>query len=62
MTQRLQILAQNNVLGAALRAPHYTALPWPLKIFKPQFPMLQRLIARIIGLGFRPETRTVFPV
>jgi 2-polyprenyl-6-methoxyphenol hydroxylase-like FAD-dependent oxidoreductase len=55
MTQRMQILIQNNVLGAALRSPkRITELPWQLKLMG-IFPFLRRIPARLIGVGFRPE-------
>jgi 2-polyprenyl-6-methoxyphenol hydroxylase-like FAD-dependent oxidoreductase len=54
MTQRLQIFIQDRVLGAALRGGHYDRLPFVLRLWK-WFPILRRIPARVVGLGFRPE-------
>jgi 2-polyprenyl-6-methoxyphenol hydroxylase-like FAD-dependent oxidoreductase len=55
MTQRLQIFAHKRVLGPTLgeRTP-ITQLPLALKLLE-RFPILRRIPARVIGLGFRPE-------
>src|SRR5437764_14378813 len=53
-TQRLQILVQNNVIRRVLGAPKPLTLPWPLKLFR-RWPILRRIPARVIGVGFRPE-------
>jgi 2-polyprenyl-6-methoxyphenol hydroxylase-like FAD-dependent oxidoreductase len=54
MTQRMQVLVQNRVISNVLRN---TATPKPPLIVRMfgQIPALQRLPARIIGMGFRPE-------
>ena len=52
-TQTLQVFIQNQVLGRALGNADIS-LPWPLRLFN-HWPMLRRLPARVIGLGFRPE-------
>jgi 2-polyprenyl-6-methoxyphenol hydroxylase-like FAD-dependent oxidoreductase len=53
MTQRIQIMAHKNIFMPALsnrvRKPW-----WPFKLFR-MFPVLQRIPARALGLGFRPE-------
>jgi 2-polyprenyl-6-methoxyphenol hydroxylase-like FAD-dependent oxidoreductase len=54
LTQRLQLFIQNNVIRSALEGGKITTLPWPLKLFR-TFPILQRLPARLVGIGFRPE-------
>jgi 2-polyprenyl-6-methoxyphenol hydroxylase-like FAD-dependent oxidoreductase len=54
MTQRLQVLIQNRVLGRVLGSKARLPLPWPLKLLR-RFPILRRIPARIIGIGFRPE-------
>jgi 2-polyprenyl-6-methoxyphenol hydroxylase-like FAD-dependent oxidoreductase len=54
-TQWLQVQVQNRVLTRVLATR--TALlppPWPLWLIN-NFPPLQRVPARIIGMGFRPE-------
>ena len=54
-TQRLQILAQDRILTPALKttAP-LRKLPLAFRLFN-AFPILRRIPARIIGMGFRPE-------
>jgi 2-polyprenyl-6-methoxyphenol hydroxylase-like FAD-dependent oxidoreductase len=55
MTQALQVQAHKRFIGPALalKAP-ITKLPLPLLLLK-NFPILRRIPARIVGLGFRPE-------
>jgi 2-polyprenyl-6-methoxyphenol hydroxylase-like FAD-dependent oxidoreductase len=54
-TQGLQILIQNRVLAPTLKSTtKIQSLPLPLKLFR-QMPVLRRIPARIIGIGFRPE-------
>jgi hypothetical protein len=55
MTQRIQIFAHQRFLSPALahQAPS-RELPLALKLLR-QFPVLRRIPARAIGLGFRPE-------
>ena len=54
-TQRMQVLAQNRVIGPILKtsAP-IRSLPWPVKLLQ-RWPLLRRIPARVIGVGFRPE-------
>ena len=54
-TQRVQIFAHKRFLSPALahRTPA-RELPLPLKLLR-QFPILRRIPARMIGIGFRPE-------
>ena len=55
LTQGLQVLIQNRVLSRVLaRSRQPLAPPWPLRLFR-RFPVLRRIPARIIGMGFRPE-------
>ncbi|WP_435008851.1 FAD-dependent oxidoreductase [Tundrisphaera lichenicola] len=54
MTQRLQVLAHERVIGRVLGGGTTPKLPWPLKLLK-RFPILRRIPARLIGIGFRPE-------
>jgi len=53
-TQRLQLAMQNQVIAPALAN---TARPQPPLLFKAfnAFPILRRIPARLLGLGFRPE-------
>jgi 2-polyprenyl-6-methoxyphenol hydroxylase-like FAD-dependent oxidoreductase len=53
-TQRLQIIVQNNVIRRVLGNPKPLTLPWPLKLLR-RWPILRRIPARLVGVGFRPE-------
>jgi len=53
-TQGLQIVIQNNVTRRVLGSAKPLTLPWPLKLLR-RWPILRRIPARIIGIGFRPE-------
>lgn len=55
-TQRFQVLAQNRVIGKVLQERSSTALRMPAFVrLMQRFPWLQRIPARLIGMGFRPE-------
>lgn len=54
ITQRAQILIQNRVLGPVLATTSAVRAPWPITLFR-RWPLLQRLPARLIGMGARPE-------
>jgi 2-polyprenyl-6-methoxyphenol hydroxylase-like FAD-dependent oxidoreductase len=55
MTQGMQVFAHRNFLGPALssKAP-LRQLPLLLRLLK-RFPILRRIPARVVGVGFRPE-------
>ncbi len=53
-TQRLQILIQNRVIKRVLSSTKPLSVPWPLRLGQ-RFPVLRRIPARLIGIGFRPE-------
>ncbi len=53
-TQRLQVLAQDRVIARTLRGGSPTSLPLVARLLR-DHPVLRRLPARMIGLGFRPE-------
>jgi 2-polyprenyl-6-methoxyphenol hydroxylase-like FAD-dependent oxidoreductase len=53
-TQRLQVFLQNRVIGRVLTSTGKIAPPLLLRLFR-SIPALQRLPARLIGMGFRPE-------
>ena len=53
-TQRFQILIQNNVIRRILGSAETLSVPWPLKVLR-RWPILRRIPARLLGLGFRPE-------
>ena len=53
-TQRMQVAIQNNVVRRVLGNPKPLTIPWPLKLLG-RWPMLRRIPARVLGVGFRPE-------
>jgi 2-polyprenyl-6-methoxyphenol hydroxylase-like FAD-dependent oxidoreductase len=53
-TQRLQLTIQNNIIRLVLASAEPLSLPWPLKLLR-RWPILRRIPARIVGVGFRPE-------
>ena len=53
-TQRLQLVIQNNVIRRVLGSSKPLSLPWILKLVR-RWPLLRRIPARLIGIGFRPE-------
>jgi hypothetical protein len=55
MTQAFQILAHKRVLTPTLdKQTTLRRLPLPLKLLE-RFPVLRRIPARLIGIGFRAE-------
>jgi 2-polyprenyl-6-methoxyphenol hydroxylase-like FAD-dependent oxidoreductase len=54
LTQGLQVLIQKRVVGRVLTGREPIRPPWPLRLAQ-VWPRLQRLPARVVGLGFRPE-------
>ena len=54
MTQRMQLLIQKRVLGRVLASQKQLSLPWLLKLLI-KFPILRRIPAYVVGVGFRPE-------
>jgi 2-polyprenyl-6-methoxyphenol hydroxylase-like FAD-dependent oxidoreductase len=53
-TQWLQVFIQNNVLRRVLASRVAPAPPWPVRLLS-RSPLLQRIPARLVGLGLRPE-------
>jgi 2-polyprenyl-6-methoxyphenol hydroxylase-like FAD-dependent oxidoreductase len=53
-TQAVQLAVQNNVVTRVLASDKPLTLPWLLKLFG-RWPVLRRIPARVIGVGFRPE-------
>ena len=53
-TQMLQVAIQQRILGRVLEGAGPLAMPLPLRLLR-WFPVLRRLPARVLGLGFRPE-------
>jgi 2-polyprenyl-6-methoxyphenol hydroxylase-like FAD-dependent oxidoreductase len=54
LTQRLQVFIQERVIRRVLGSRKPLGLPWPLRLVR-RFPVLTRIPARLIGIGFRPE-------
>jgi 2-polyprenyl-6-methoxyphenol hydroxylase-like FAD-dependent oxidoreductase len=52
--QWVQVRVQNIVLAAVLAGTQRPRAPWPAKMLN-WFPVLQRLPARLVGMGIRPE-------
>jgi 2-polyprenyl-6-methoxyphenol hydroxylase-like FAD-dependent oxidoreductase len=53
-TQALQVAIQNRVIGPVLAGGAAPKIPAALKLLQ-RFPALQRIPARLIGIGIRPE-------
>jgi 2-polyprenyl-6-methoxyphenol hydroxylase-like FAD-dependent oxidoreductase len=53
-TQKLQIAVQNRVIRRVLGNSNPLKLPFLLRLVR-EFPVLRRVPARVIGIGFRPE-------
>src|SRR5262245_17318124 len=53
-TQRVQMIIQNFLFARALSGQGFQSLPWPLTLLR-DYPILRRLPARFVGLGFRRE-------
>jgi 2-polyprenyl-6-methoxyphenol hydroxylase-like FAD-dependent oxidoreductase len=53
-TQRVQLLIQSKILSAVLGARELSGPPLPMRLVN-RWPRLQRIPARLVGLGFRPE-------
>src|SRR4051794_38533782 len=54
LTQRFQVLIQNRVIGRVLGGRGKLTPPWPVRLLF-RWPVLQRIPARLVGVGFRPE-------
>jgi 2-polyprenyl-6-methoxyphenol hydroxylase-like FAD-dependent oxidoreductase len=54
MTQRLQLFLQDNVITRVLGARKEVGVPLVFRLMR-RFPILRRIPARVIGVGFRPE-------
>jgi len=53
-TQALQLAIQNRVISPLLASTGGASPPWAVKLLG-RFPILRRIPARLIGMGFRPE-------
>jgi 2-polyprenyl-6-methoxyphenol hydroxylase-like FAD-dependent oxidoreductase len=54
VTQGMQVFVQNNVIQRVLAGTKPLTAPWPVKLLS-RWPYLQRIPARAVGLGLRPE-------
>jgi 2-polyprenyl-6-methoxyphenol hydroxylase-like FAD-dependent oxidoreductase len=54
MTQGVQLMMQDRLITRALQATEKLRPPLVLKLFN-VFPILQRIPARVLAMGFRPE-------
>ena len=54
ITQRVQIIVQNRVITRVLRSADQLSPPLAVRLLA-RFPILCRIPARLIGIGFRPE-------
>ena len=54
LTQGMQVAIQERVLDPVIGSDRPISAPWPLRLFN-HLPMLRRIPARLIGMGFRPE-------
>ncbi len=54
LTQRLQIFLHQHFLTPIFHATEQPDPPWPIRLIG-RLPLLRRIPARMIGLGFRPE-------
>lgn len=54
ITQRMQVIVQNGVLVPTLQAKGPLKLPAAVRLLN-RYPLLRRIPARLVGMGFRPE-------
>jgi len=54
MTQRMQLFLQERVISRVLSKTTTPGIAWPIRLMQ-AFPLLRRIPARLIGMGFRPE-------
>lgn len=54
LTQGMQVAIQQRVLDPVIGSDRPITAPWPLRLFN-RLPVLRRIPARLIGMGFRPE-------
>ena len=54
LTQQLQVFIQNQVIFKTIKGDVPTKLPYAARLLN-TFPLLRRIPARFVGLGFRPE-------
>jgi 2-polyprenyl-6-methoxyphenol hydroxylase-like FAD-dependent oxidoreductase len=54
LTQAMQVAIQQRIIDPVLGSEAPLTAPWPLLLFN-RLPLLARIPARLIGMGFRPE-------
>jgi hypothetical protein len=54
VTQRMQVFLQDHVIFRTLKSGATMKPPLAVRLLN-RFPMLRRIPARLVGLGFRPE-------
>jgi 2-polyprenyl-6-methoxyphenol hydroxylase-like FAD-dependent oxidoreductase len=54
ITQKMQVMIQSRVIRRVLGTGERLPPPWSIRLLA-RFPLLGRLPARLIGMGFRPE-------
>jgi 2-polyprenyl-6-methoxyphenol hydroxylase-like FAD-dependent oxidoreductase len=54
LTQALQVFIQDRVISTVLQMTAQPKMPFAVKLLN-RFPVLRRIPARVIGMGFRPE-------
>jgi hypothetical protein len=54
LTQALQVFIQDRVISTVLQMTAQPKVPFAVKLLN-RFPVLRRIPARVIGMGFRPE-------
>ena len=54
LTQRLQLFLHKRIIFRVISKEKPFSLPWPLRLLN-KYPLLQRIPAYLIGIGFRPE-------
>jgi 2-polyprenyl-6-methoxyphenol hydroxylase-like FAD-dependent oxidoreductase len=52
--QGMQVAVQQNIIDKVLSSDRPITAPWTVKLFN-WFPVLQRIPARVVGIGVRPE-------
>ena len=54
LTQRSQVFLQDRVIHRVLGSRHQPSLPLLLRLMR-RWPLLRRVPARVVDIGFRPE-------
>jgi 2-polyprenyl-6-methoxyphenol hydroxylase-like FAD-dependent oxidoreductase len=53
-TQRMQLIIQNRIIRTVLQSDATPAIPFPIRMLQ-RWPLLRRIPAYLVGVGFRPE-------